>query len=94
MIIFAPGGGNAQAIIQGMPMWRNPMPWKKSPETPNIGDYAQTDDMRPGLGWSGLQNLEKFVREGGVFIGAASSATFAVQNGLTHGVTTNAAGTA
>ena len=27
-----------------------PMPWKKTPQTPNIGDLAQTDDMRPGLG--------------------------------------------
>jgi hypothetical protein len=93
VILFAPGGGNATAIVEGMPMWRNPMPWKKSAETPNIGTYAQTDDMRPGLGWSGLENLEKFVREGGVFVGAASSAAFAVQYGLTHGVTTNSAGT-
>ena len=33
---------------RGWPMWRNPMPWKNSPETPNIGTYAQTDDIRPG----------------------------------------------
>jgi hypothetical protein len=93
VILFAPGGGNPQAIVQGMPMWRNPMPWKKSDETPNIGTYAQTDDMRQGLGWEGLQNLDRFVREGGVFVAAASAANFAVQFGLTHGVTTNSAGT-
>ncbi len=92
VIMFAPGGGGGQAIIDGMPMWRNPMPWKNSPETPNIGTYAQTDDVRPGLGWNGLAHLEEFVRQGGVFIAAASSANFAVQYGLTHGVTTNAAG--
>ena len=34
-------------------MWRNPMPWKNTPETPNIGTWAQTDDMRPGLGCRG-----------------------------------------
>ena len=28
VIVFGPGGGNGQAIIDGMPMWRNPMPWK------------------------------------------------------------------
>jgi hypothetical protein len=93
VIMFAPGGGAGQAIIDGLPMWRNPMPWKNSPETPNIGTYAETDDIRPGLGWTGLANLEEFVRQGGVFIAAASSATFAVQYGLTHGVTTNTAGT-
>ena len=55
VILFGPGGGNEQAIIQGMPMWRNPIPWKNTPETPNIGTWAQTDDIRPGMGWDGLQ---------------------------------------
>src|SRR5689334_23730067 len=36
VIVFGPGGGGGQAIIDGMPMWRNPMPWKNTPETPNI----------------------------------------------------------
>ena len=89
VILFAPGGGAPQAIIDGLPMWRNPMPWKKTPETPNLGGFAETDDIRPGLGWHGLMNLENFIRQGGVFIGAASSAQFAVQFGLTHGVTVN-----
>ena len=40
-------------------MWRNPMPWKNTPETPNIGTWAQTDDIRPGLGWQGLENLQQ-----------------------------------
>jgi hypothetical protein len=92
VIIFGPGGGSGQGIIDGMPMWRNPMPWRNSPDTPNIGTYAQTDDIRPGLGWDGLKHLEAFVRAGGVYIGAVASANFAVQFGLTHGVTTNSAG--
>jgi hypothetical protein len=87
VILFPPGGGNAQSIVQGLPMWRNPMPWKNSPETPNIGTYAQTDDIRPGLGWSGLANLEKFVREGGVLLAAENTAQFAITFGLTQGVT-------
>jgi hypothetical protein len=93
VILMAPGGGGAQAIIDGMPMWRNPMPWKKTDDTPNLGRIDETDDMRPGLGWQGLMHLENFVNAGGVFIGAASSASFAIQFGLTHGVATNSAGT-
>ena len=93
VILFAPGGGSGQGIIDGLPMWRNAMPWKKTAETPNLGGFAETDDMRPGLGWEGLMHLERFVREGGVFVGAASSAQFAVQFGLTHGVTVNTPGT-
>ncbi|HEX5072495.1 MAG TPA: M14 family zinc carboxypeptidase [Gemmatimonadaceae bacterium] len=91
VILFPPSGGSGAAIIQGMPLWRNPMPWKNSPETPNISTLAQTDDMRPGLGWQGLENLESFVAKGGVLVGVANTAEFAVQFGLTNGVTANSA---
>ena len=42
--------------------------------------------MRPGLGWQGLENLQKFVREGGVFITVDDTANFAVQFGFASGV--------
>jgi hypothetical protein len=87
VILFPPGGGNAQSIVQGLPMWRNPMPWKQSEDTPNIGTYAQTDDIRPGLGWSGLANLERFVKQGGVLVAVENTAQFAITFGYTQGVT-------
>ena len=31
VIVFGPGGGNSRSIIEGMPMWRNPIPWKVTP---------------------------------------------------------------
>jgi len=93
VIIFAPGGGGGLGIIQGRPMFADPVPWKTTPLTPNIGKIDETDDMRPGLGWDGLQHLDRFVREGGVYIGANNSAEFAIDFGLTRGVTANAAGT-
>ncbi len=85
-IVFGPGGSSGQAIIDGMPMWRNPMPWKNTAETPNIGTWAQTDDMRPGLGLAGLANLKAFVSNGGVLITSDNTAEFAIQYGLTNGV--------
>lgn len=86
VMILGPGGGNGLAIIQGMPQWRNPIPWKNSPETPNIGTWAQTDDMRPGLGWDGLANMHRFVANGGVLITVENTADFAIQYGLANGV--------
>jgi hypothetical protein len=91
VILFPPAGGSAQSIVGGMPMWRNPMPWRISPETPNIGAWAQTDDIRPGLGWQGVQNLERFVAAGGVLVGVSNTADFAVSYGLTNGVSINQA---
>jgi hypothetical protein len=86
VIIFGPGAGNANAVIQGRPMYGNPIPWKTTELTPNLGKIDSTDDIRPGLGWTGLMNLQNFVRRGGVFIGADDSASFAVQTGFTPGV--------
>jgi hypothetical protein len=86
VIVFGPGGGNPNAVIQGRPMYGNPLPWKKTDLTPNLGGFASTDDMRPGLGWTGLMNLQNFVKNGGVFIGCDESSDFAVSSGFTPGV--------
>jgi Zinc carboxypeptidase len=91
VIIFGPGGGSTQSIINGMPMWRNPIPWKVTPETPNLTAFAQTDDMRPGLGLQGVMNLQNFVRNGGVYIGSVGSAQFAIDNAMSNGVSMNRA---
>src|SRR2546428_5544599 len=64
VIIFPPGGGGPQSIVAGLPMWRNPMPWKKTELTPNM-DVDETDDIRPGLGMKGVDNLTAFVKNGG-----------------------------
>ena len=86
VIVFGPIGTTANAIIQGRPMYGNPLPWKKTDLTPNLGGFASTDDTRPGLGLTGLANLQNFVRNGGVFIGTMDTADFAISTGFTPGV--------
>ena len=55
VIIFAPvGGGGSQSILNGIPLWNNPMPWQKSDLTPNLGRIDSTPDIRPGLGYDCL----------------------------------------
>jgi hypothetical protein len=90
VIVFGPGGG--QAAVEGTPMWKTPIPWKNSPETPNIGTWAQTDDTRVGMGLEGLIRLRDFIAQGGVYIGSNSSADFAISNNFGYGVTTVSAG--
>jgi hypothetical protein len=87
VILFPPVGGRAgRAIIEGMPMYGNPIPWKTTELTPNIGKIDSTDDIRPGMGWEGLTHLQKFVHDGGVLITVEDTADFAVNYGLTQGV--------
>ena len=90
-IVFPPGIRNAQAVVNGLPMFGNPLPWKVTPLTPNLGKTDATDDMRPGLGWTGLERLQEFVRQGGLLITASDSTSFAVTFGFTPGVGITAA---
>jgi hypothetical protein len=70
-----------------MPMdWGNPLPWKTTPETPNLGRIDSTDDMRPGLGFAGVTHLQDFVKRGGVLVTAEDTANFATSLGFTRGV--------
>ncbi|HZP49492.1 MAG TPA: hypothetical protein VFB07_13190, partial [Vicinamibacterales bacterium] len=87
VIVFAPVGRGTEAIVNGMPMWGNPLPWKKTSDTPNLGSEDQTDDMRPGLGWSGVEHLQQFVRNGGLLITSMDTAELAASTGLTPGLT-------
>jgi hypothetical protein len=90
VILFPPtGGGSPTSIIKGLPTdWGNPLPWKRTPETLNlvVSENDQTDDVRPGLGWEGLEHLQDFVRKGGVLVTVADTANFAATFGMLSGV--------
>jgi hypothetical protein len=87
VVIFPPAGRNSpQAIVTGSPMWGNPLPWKKTPETPNLGTPDSTDDMRPGLSWKGVENLKIFAEQGGVLLTSMNTADLAITFGMAPGV--------
>jgi hypothetical protein len=86
VIVFPPAGIGPRYVVGGMPMWGNPLPWKTTALTPNLGKIDSTDDMRPGLGFSGVENLKRFVGEGGLLIVAMDTSELAVQFGLTPGL--------
>jgi Zinc carboxypeptidase len=88
VIIFPPVGGSAQRIVNGLPMRGEPIPWKKTALTPNLGVMDATADMRGGMGLPGLVNLRKFLEDGGVFIPIISIGEIPIQFGLTEGVAT------
>jgi zinc carboxypeptidase len=90
VIIFGPGGG--QGSVEGTPLWQTPIPYRNSAETPNIGTWAQTEDTRVGMGLEGLMHLRAFIDAGGVFLGANSSADFAISNNFGYGIATNRPG--
>jgi hypothetical protein len=62
------------------------MPWQKSDLTPNLGRLDSTADIRPGLGYDGLEHLKHFVEQGGLLITCEDTAQFAIDTGLAPGV--------
>ncbi len=93
VIIFGPGG--SQQAVTGTPLWQSPIPYKNTPETPNIGTWAQTDDMRLGHGAAGPACTCRTSSPPAACSSAPTArAEFAINNNFTHGVTANTPGTA
>src|SRR6202042_2517927 len=87
VIIYPHVGGSSQSHINGIPKnGPDPVPYKKSDLTPNLGALDQSDDIRGGMGMEGLAELAKFVQEGGTLIAEGSSAAFLADYGLASGV--------
>jgi len=87
VLIFPPVGGSAQTIVNGTPRRGDPIPWKQSEITPNMGfSPDQTDDMRGGMELRGVMHLQKFVEEGGLFITITNISQIPIDYGITTGV--------
>jgi hypothetical protein len=87
VILFPPVGvGEPQRIVTGLPMWGEPLPWKTTAETPNLGTIDSTDDQRPGLGFAGLEHLRRFIEGGGLLVAVEDTAALLVANGFAPGV--------
>jgi hypothetical protein len=74
-------------VVNGLPTRGDPIPWKKSEVTPNLGGSPDTtDNMRGGMGLEGLVNVGKFVDAGGLFVVFTGNAAIPIDYGLIDGV--------
>ena len=87
VILLGPTPGSAQRVVNGLPMNGEPIPWKNSRLTPNLGLSPDTsDDIRGGMGLEGLLHVKRFVEEGGLFITIGGNASIPIDYGLLEGV--------
>ena len=86
VIIFPHVGGTAESQVNGV-QGPDPIPYRKSDLTPNLGVQDSADDIRGGMGFEGLINLMKFVQEGGLLITEGSTSTIFPDYHLISGVT-------
>ena len=87
VIIYPDVAGTSQSILRGIPkVGPDPIPYKKSTLTPNLGALDESDDIRGGMEAEGLAELAKFVAAGGTLITEGSTSAFAADYGLVGGV--------
>jgi hypothetical protein len=91
VIVFPPARGNAQSIVRGNAKRGEneaPVPWKGSDLTPNMAQAPDTsDDIRGGMGITGVANLQRFIEGGGLFITIGGNSAVPIDFGITEGVT-------
>ena len=86
VIIFPHAGAGGTQLVYGGVQGAAPRPYKTTSDTPHLGLEDSTDDMRGGLGYDGLQELYKFVQDGGVLITEGSTSTMFPDFNLTQGI--------
>ncbi len=86
VIVFPHVGGSSESQVNGV-VGAEPIPYKKTELTPNLGVQDSSDDIRGGIGQEGLQALVKFVQEGGLLLTEGSTSTIFPDYKLVSGVT-------
>jgi hypothetical protein len=86
VIVYGNVDLDLQGQIHGIPATAGPMPYKATPEQPNLGSPMASDDITGGPGWAGMAALERFVRRGGVLMTLGNGSTLVLDGGIVRGV--------
>jgi hypothetical protein len=90
VVVYPHVGATPSQLVNGEPMIGPPTPWKKTAATPNLGEWDQTDDTRPGMGFEGVAALRHFVERGGLLLVEGGTSRFAIDMGFNPTVSVSA----
>ena len=68
VIVMPHQTNNGKSIVYEQPKLSKPLPYKKNDKFKSLGMYAETDDVRGGMGLAGAAEFQKFVEDGGVLM--------------------------
>jgi hypothetical protein len=87
VIVFPNVGGTTTSQVNGLAVSGSaPLPYARTAQTPNLSSLDSSDDIRGGMGPEGLQELAKFVRQGGTLLTEGSTAALLPAYGITTGI--------
>jgi hypothetical protein len=77
---------SGRSLLQGIdPRW-GPMPYTRTDEFPSHGRIDSSPDITGGLGYEGMENLRRFLDDGGVLMALGSGGLLPVEMGLVRDV--------
>ncbi|MGE0864551.1 MAG: M14 family zinc carboxypeptidase [Vicinamibacterales bacterium] len=86
VIVMPHQTNNGKSIVYEQPKLSKPLPYKKNDKYKSLGFYAETDDVRGGMGLAGAAEFQKFVEAGGVLMTMGVASYFPAEFGIAKGV--------
>jgi hypothetical protein len=77
---------NGKSVVFEQPKLSKPLPYQKNDTFKTMGMYAETDDVRGGMGLEGVTEFQKFVEAGGVVMTFGVASYFPAEFGLARSV--------
>jgi hypothetical protein len=86
VIVMPHQTNNGKSIVYEQPKLSKPLPYKKNDKFKSLGFYAETDDVRGGMGLAGAAEFQRFVEAGGVLVTMGVASAFPAEFGIAKGV--------
>jgi hypothetical protein len=86
VILYPDSGRSLKNIVTGIDPRFAPLAYTRTPQYPSQGAPTTSPDITGGLTWNGVQNLDDFVRRGGVLVTLAGASTVPLDGGIARDV--------
>jgi hypothetical protein len=84
VIVMPHQGNSGKSIVYEQPKLSRPLPYKKNDKFKSLGMYAETEDVRGGMGIGGVAEFVKFVDQGGLLMTLGVASSFPAEFGVTR----------
>ena len=86
VIVMPHQTNSGKSVVYEQPKLSRPLPYRKNDKFKSLGLYAETDDVRGGMGLAGAAEFQKFVEDGGVLMTFGVASAFPAEFGIAKGV--------
>jgi len=86
VILYPDTGRSLKDIVNGIDPRHAPLAFTKTRQFGSHGTPTASPDITGGFSWAGIQNLEDFVRQGGVLVTLGGASTLPLDGGLARDV--------